>query len=167
MKFRGKKVEGLPIEYVPILRPDGDIVFIVKGIQDLSEFGKVCPQPMPPKVKLPGGKFSLDFNDKAYKLTNDRWWQLRSAWIFIKSIEETKDFEWETIDPKNPETYLNWMAEMATGFIGEEIARVIDAVTRVNSLNQSVIDAARETFLQGEEQLDDQLSSPKVEAPAT
>ncbi len=151
MQIKGRKLEGPRTRVVPILRDAGEggnIYFIVKGVADLQPFFEICPQPEAPVLKLPGGKTRLDTENAAYKAKVDTWWRIRSAWIFLKSIEATDGLQWDQVSMSAPETYPNYNKElMESGFSDGEITRLLTAVMEVNGLNESLVEEARQSFL--------------------
>src|SRR5215831_16391429 len=99
MKIHGKKLEGPNRIIVPLPRPNNqDIIFIAEGITDMEPFYKICPQPEPPKVMLPGGKTRFDPEDKRFKIEFERWVKMRTSWMAITSLRATPGLEWETVD---------------------------------------------------------------------
>lgn len=149
MKYRGKKIEGVPRKIIPVIREDGNIIVIVKGIADYSPFFAICPAPEPPVVRIPGpgNKTRQNYDDKNFQDEWLKWSKKKAAWAAIHCLAET-EFEWETIDLNNPETFENWQTElMSAGFTDAELNRIGLAMSEVNGLNEALIDEARQSFL--------------------
>lgn len=150
MRIKGKKIEGANEEILVLPRPDGDIVFIARGILDMSEFDKLCPEPKAPLLTKRNGVTIEDVTDKKYKKQVDDYGKKRMAYMIIKSLEATKDLEWEDVDLSDSSTWLNYEQEFKdSGFSQIEINRIITTVFTANSLNEKKLEEAREHFLAG------------------
>jgi len=148
MKFKGKNIEGGNEKIVPILRTDENIIFVVKSIRSYASFEALCPRPEPPKVTLPGGRIRSNVEDKNYSKALDLYASMRTAWIFLESTKESPNIEWESVNKEVPETWVNWQTELTTsGFTEDEIGRILTAVLEVNGLSESMVEAARQSFL--------------------
>jgi len=148
MKYKGKKVEGKNVEIIPIKRPEGDIIFIAEAVSNWDEFEKLLPEPTPPVVIKPGGQRVSDYTDKKFIKSVEEHARARTQWIVLKSLEATKDLEWETVDINKPETWLNYEKELKdSNFSIIEIGRIIRGVMVANSLDEDMIDAAKADFL--------------------
>lgn len=149
MKIKGKKLQGPNRIIVPLPRPNNeDIIFIAEGITDMDPFYKLCPQPDPPKVMLPGGKFKVDIEDKSFKIAFEQWAKKRSAWMAITSLRATPELEWETIDYANPDTWGNYEKELKeSGLADNEVGRIIMATIEANGLSEDRVEEARQRFL--------------------
>lgn len=173
MKFFGHKMDEPNEEICVIPRTINgeqvDIVFKAKAVLDYTDFEKMCPVPNPPEMILPGGERKLDIQDKDYRKRLNEYAQKKTAWMFIKSLEDTEGLEWETVDAGNPETWLEYNKELKSGgFSDMEILKIYQTVTSACGLNQDKIDEAQKRFLAGQGrtlasvyfQSSEQLSTP-------
>lgn len=155
MKFFGQKMDQPNEEICVIPRTINgqqvDIVFKAKAVLDYSDFEKMCPVPFPPEMILPGGERKLDTKDREYQKRLGEYASKKTAWMFIKSIEETDGLEWETVDVNNPETWLSYQTELTqAGFSDMEILKIFQTVTSACGLNQEKIEEAQKRFLAGQ-----------------
>lgn len=171
MKIKGRKLEGPRKKIVPIIRDEsegGTIIFIVQGVVDLQPFFAICPTPKPPMATKPGKVKVPNFEDKGYIAAMDAWWQKRTNWMGIKSLEGTEDLEWETVSMTDPETYKNWTTELqAAGLVDAELTRLMNAIMEVNGLSETLVEEARQSFLTSQASQENGQSSPLAEAPTT
>jgi len=151
MKYKGNKLEGAAEEIVVIPRQNGDIVFTIRAILDYDECDKLDPRPIPPTRILPGNRQQLNVDDTKYKEALDKWATNRTLYMVIKSLEATKDLEWEQVEISNPETWKFVDEEFKeAGFTAAESAYLIRKVMEVNGLNENKIKDATESFLAGQ-----------------
>ena len=169
MKIHGKKIQGPNRVIVPLPRPNNeDIIFIAEGIPDMEPFYKLCPQPEPPKVMLPGGKLKVDVEDKRFKQQFEAWAKQRSAWMAITSLRATPGLEWETVNYSDPTTWQNYEKELkASGLADNEIGRIIVATIEANGLSEERVEEARQRFLMLESTQENEPDSPTEEATTT
>lgn len=148
MKIKGKKIEGPNQEIIAIPRGIGDdIILIVKAIQDMTPFEKMCSSPVPPMRKIEGVDVP-NVKDKKFLKAIDRYVEKRMAWMVITSLEATEELEWEKVDSSDPSTWMFFKDELKeAGFSDVEVNRVIGGVVSVNALSESKVEAARERFL--------------------
>ncbi len=159
MKINGKKIQGANKEYVVIPRPDGDLVFVASAVLDMKEFKRLCPDPVPGKKQLPGGKIVEDFKDPEYLEALKTFQDKRWAYLFLKSYENSPGLEWETVQLSDPNTWLNFEKELEEAdFTNSEIQLLTIGMTAANSLNQAKIDEAKARFLAGLILSNEQLS---------
>lgn len=152
MKYKGKKVEGRNSEIIPFKRPDGDIIFIAEAVQDWDEFEKYCAEPEAPEILKPGGKRFKDENDPKYKKKLEEYAETRTHWLVLKSLQATKDIEWETVDMNDSNTWKNYRKELKdSGFTELELGRLVRGVMVANSLDEDMIETAKQDFLRGRE----------------
>lgn len=151
MKIKGKKIEGPGVEYVVIPRPDSeDIPFACAAVLDFDEFDKLCPMPDPPMVTRPGGIQTPDVEDEDYQKLLSEHGEKRIDWITLKSLEATKDLEWETVNMQDPKTWKNFEEELKqAGFSFMEVIHIRNGVLSVNSFDDAKMKEARERFLAG------------------
>lgn len=171
MLYKGRKIAGPRTIVVPVLRDEsegGNIYLKVQAVVDLEPFVKVCPPPEPPAIQLPGGKKRIDFDNVKYRSDIEAWAKKRSAWIALKALEATDGLEWETVKMSHPDTYVNWSSEMmSAGFSDFDVQRVLAAISDVNGLNESLIEEARQSFLNGVQEPANGQSSHLDEAQTT
>lgn len=152
MKYKGEKVKGRNREVIPFPREGGDIIFIAEAVQDWSEFEKLVSEPKPPTILKPGGTQIEDRKDPKYIKEVEKFNTLRTHYLILKSIENTPDLVWETVDINKPETWENFNKELQEADFTEiEISRILVGVMRANSLDERMIDEARANFLHGKQ----------------
>lgn len=153
MKINGRVVKGPNFELIVIPRGNGEENIVMKAMAVLSndEFDKVCPAPTPPAKMKPGGEKEFDFKDKNYILAQLHHGKQRLSWMIIESLRlGGNDIEWEKVKPDDPNTWENWDADFrSAGFSNVEVQRVMHGVFAANCLNETMIEAARTTFLRG------------------
>lgn len=149
MLYKGAKVSNNNIEYVVIPRNGYDIVFHIKPVLNEDEFEKFCEQPIPPTVVTAAtGLVTKDYKDKKYLAKMEEYYEIRSAFFFLKAIESTPDLAWETVDKGKPETWVNYRKEMEdSGFTGSEISLILEAIQKVMGLNDQYLEQAKDRFL--------------------
>lgn len=151
MKYKGQAIKGKNREIIPIPREGGDIIFIAEAVQDWKDFDSLVSEPEPPEIIKPGGVRIKDKKDKGYLQAVDKYNELRTHFLVIKSLEATEDLEWETIDVTNPDTWSKYQEELkASDFSDIEIGRIVIGVMRANSLDENMIEEARTNFLHGQ-----------------
>lgn len=138
-----------------------DLVFKAQAVQSMEYFDNVCPKPKPSMRLVKGGvKEEHITNEFVEQLEN--WSRLRYAYICIKSLEPS-DIEWDTVDQSKPSTWTGWMQELRdAGLSDTEINRVQALVLDANSLNESKLKAARESFLRGQGANTAESSGPRI-----
>lgn len=153
MKIAGKKLSEASKVNIVLPRTDGDIVLIAKGITSYKEFMDICPIPKPPVIKTPKGETKLDITDEAYVELRNKWAEKKTAWMIIKSLEDTPGLEWETVKSDDPDTYLNYLEELQnSGFTEAELNRIMDKILLANGINAEMIEEAEKRFLAGQVQ---------------
>jgi len=163
MKYRGKRIEGRNVVTMVIPRPDGNIAFIFEAVESFDRFDELCKPPEPPEVVRPGNIRTRNIKDPKYLKRLTDYAEKRSHYMVLKSLEATKDLEWETVDIEKPETFTNWTKElMDCGFTDIEVTLLVKASARANCLDQDMLDDARSTFLQ-EQARQSESSSQKDE----
>ncbi len=148
MKIKGKKIEGVNVEIIPIPRGDGDdIIFKARAVQDMGPFEKMCPMPKPPLRKIDGVDVP-QLKDKNYLKAMERRGEQRMAWMILTSLEATEGLEWEDVKVNDPSTWLKLESELkSSGFSAVETQRITAGVVNANALSEEKIEAARERFL--------------------
>jgi hypothetical protein len=162
MKIAGRQSFGLPEEILVLPRPGEPIVFIARGLPDLDDFEKLCPEPQPPG-KLTKDGWVPNPDDKGYKAIVAAYHKKRLAYMVIKSLEPT-EIEWDHVSLDNPATWTNWDKELkAEGLTQVEVNRVIQIVLEANCLSEDKLKAAREGFQRGRQPAPAEFSSPHTE----
>lgn len=148
MKLNGKTPTKNVVTLVLPRNEGGDIVLKAQALTDLSEFERLCPQPVPPKIRTKKSGLIDNYEDDGYKIAIQQRSDQQYAFIMIKSLEATEGLVWETIQLGDPTTYANWTKELGeAGFSVWELGRIKTTVLEANSLNESKLEAARESFL--------------------
>lgn len=164
MKMKGHSFDAPNRELCILPRSGGDVVFYADAVLDWDEFDRVYPVPKPPSVIKPGGITEVDYENPAYVAKLMKRNELRMAWLVLKSLENTPDLEWETIDMQKPNTWMNFQKELKDAFFSTaEIARIQTAVLEANSISESRIQEARENFARGQRALKAVSSGPNIE----
>jgi hypothetical protein len=151
MKIAGIDPKTLPPEAILVLpRVDGNIVFRARGVSDMDEFNKLCPEPPAPSVLSADGTKTPDSTNTGYISAmaehNKRWW----AYLVVKSLSQS-DIEWDTVQFEDSSTWANWETDLlANGFSRIECNRVYKTVLEANSLDEGKLQKARELFLLGQ-----------------
>lgn len=152
MKIAGRIFSGPRVETIVIPREDGDVIFKAKAVLDFDDFDKMCKAPEPPMKLLKGGEQVPMLDSKDYRDKLESFASKKTHWMILKSLEATKDLEWETVKMDNPETWGNFQNEFkASGFSFAEIGLIIQTVTTACGLNQQKIEEATKRFLAGQE----------------
>ena len=150
MKINGKIIEGPTPEVIVIPKGTEEFVFKALPVLNYDEFDKICPVPNPPEIMKPGGKKTLDYEDKAYdKLLTD-WAMRKNDWTALQSLSVTEGLEWETVAEGDPDTWVNFRQELRIIFTEAEIMLITDLVNIANGLDQKKIDEATKRFLAGQ-----------------
>jgi hypothetical protein len=167
MKIGGLDPKTLSREHVLVL-PRGDdeqVVFKAVGIRDLSEFDKLCPEPKPPKVVTKNGAEYRE-SDPAYLEILGHYNRKRFAYLVVHSLAPSQ-IEWDTVEMNNPKTWTNWQEDLQnSGFNQWELGRITNLVLEANSLDESKLEAARKSFLAGQQKADASTSGLQI-APGT
>ncbi|MFA5758219.1 MAG: hypothetical protein WC942_02440 [Clostridia bacterium] len=162
MKIKGKKIVGPNREIIAIPRGDKeDIVFVAEAVLDQSEFDKLCPLPEPRKKKIDGQDVP-DLRDPNYLKQVNLYSEKKIAWLVLTALTATEDLEWETVDLKDPGTWIHFRKELnASGFSDLEINMIVNGALSAQGLNEAKIEAARERFLRSKQAQLELLNSLK------
>ena len=148
MKYKGKKLEGRNTDVLVLPRGSERIVLKAQALKDYDEFEKLCPIPEPPKKLLPGGIQEPNTNDPVFLKQLNGYGEKKTNYTVIKSLEISEDIEWETVDLTKPNSWENWRTELKdAGFTEIEMLRILQLCTRVNCLDDDLLNEAKETFL--------------------
>jgi hypothetical protein len=148
MKYKGKKLEGRNVEVLVLPRSGENIVFKAEAIPDYEEFDKLAPVPEPPEILKPGGIKEKNVNDEGYKKKLTEYAETKTNYVIVKSLEATKELEWDTVDITKKETWKNWRDELTeAGFTEVEVMRIVQTVTKANALDDEMLEEARQSFL--------------------
>lgn len=153
-------------EVLVLPRGEESIVFRARGLADMDEFDKLCPDPKPPVRLTKAGKEpnEEDANWRSAMLAHGR---RRVAYMVVKSLEPS-EIEWDTVDPDNPKTWLNYTDDLRrAGFSQVEINRIVGLVWEANCLDEAKLEAARAVFLRGQQPANDAFSGPSTEPAST
>ena len=130
-------------------RVGGEIVFKARGINDMDEFNRLCPEPQPPTLLTGDGKKKTDDKDKDYLAECEEYGRRKWGYIVVKSLEPS-NIEWDTVKLEVPSTWANWDSELrANGITSVECNRVFSLALAANSLDERKLNKAREVFLRG------------------
>ena len=152
MKIAGRKIEG-PNRVTLVLPREGqeDIIIIAQAIVDMSTFDEYVKLPLPPSITKAGGLVESNFADKGYQDQLNAYNIKKLSFIVLKSLEPS-NIEWETVDIENPSTWDGYIDEMkSAGFSDVEINRIGNICMEANALDEAKLDAARQSFLRGQQ----------------
>jgi len=154
MKIKGEVLSQPNEEILVIPRSEGkDIVLRFRSVLEMDEFEKQFPPPQPPHKRLPGQKESTpDYTDPTYKKATEEYGGKKTKWMFLKSLEATEGLEWEKVKLNDPETWTLLDEELKdAGFNQFEVARIYQAMMKVNSLDEEYLAEARKRFFESAE----------------
>ena len=132
-----------------VLEREGNkpLVFKAGAITDMSEFDRLCPEPVPPDMLKRGEKVP-NYKDKGYLLAVSQQSGKRMNYIILTSLKATENLEWSTVDYGDPSTWENWRKEcLEAGISLFEVNRIVALVIDANGLNDQLLDAAKASFL--------------------
>lgn len=148
MKIQGKKLEGRNVQIIPIIRESGNVYFTAQAIKNYDDFDKLVPMPTPPQILRPGGIKEVNLQDPDYIARMNEYGQMKTDYTVLSSLADTPDLEWEKVDMSDPKTWALYREELLESGLNElEIGRIVNGVLRANSLDESVIEQARQDFL--------------------
>lgn len=149
MKIGGVAVTPPADSLLVIPRESGPLVFRARALPDMDEFDALCPLPQPPGALTKDG-WVPNPKDPTYRTILENHGKKRLAFLVIRSLEPS-NIEWDTVDPNNPKTWLNWDTDLKNaGLIQNERNRVLDLAVEANVLSESKIKEARDSFLLGQ-----------------
>ncbi len=152
MRIGGIDPKTLPNEEVLVL-PKGDqrLVFRARGLADMDEFERLCPEPTSPK-KLTKDGWVPDTADANYTNMKASYQSRRLAYIVVRSLEPSQ-IEWDTVNLDDPNTWTNWEKDLKAGGLTQvECNRVLGLVWEANCLDEGKLQKARDLFLSGPDQ---------------
>lgn len=161
VKIAGQSLERKLHEDVVVL-PRGEDAIAVKAraIEDFTVFETLCPNPKPPG-KLTKNGWEPNPEDPSYKKMCETQALKRIGWMVLMSLYE---FEWDTVNEDNPSTWANWEDELKNdGFTSVERNLIMALVLDVNNLNEAKMKASRDSFILGQAQAREELSSLNTE----
>jgi hypothetical protein len=166
MKIGGIDPRTIPNEEVLVLpRGENVIVFKARGLSDMDEFAKLCPEPTPPG-KLTKEGWVANPEDKNYVTVMAEYGKRRLAYMVVKTLEPSA-IEWETVDLTVAGTWANWEQDLkSAGFTQIECNRIVALVLEANCLDEAKLEKARKLFLLGPQTVNVATSGPSTE-PAT
>jgi hypothetical protein len=167
MKIGGIDPRTLANEEVLVLpRGESVIVFKARGLADMDEFQKLCPEPTPPG-KLTKEGWVPNPDDKNYVSVMAEYGKRRLAYMIVKTLEPSS-IEWETVDLSIAGTWANWEQDLkSAGFTQIECNRVVALVLEANCLNEEKLEKARKLFLLGPQTASAGISGPSTEPVTT
>ncbi len=166
MKIGGVEIKGLNEEILVLPRLEGeDIIIRARAVTTMDDFEKLVPEPKAPGVRTRDG-FKPDLKDTTYREKVERYNSQRLAYMILKSLEPS-EIEWERVNLDDPSTWLNWDQELREAGLSEvEVNRIIMCVMQANALDEEKLKAAREVFLHGQEEEQEESSGPDTEQPS-
>lgn len=170
MKLRGKELRGPNIQTIVIPREPEPIVLTAQAVLDYELFDKLCPRPTPPIIMKKGGVKEANVKDARFLLAAESYGRKRIAWIVLESLRlGTPDLTWDKVDLGNSNTWEGYLEELKqSGFSWAEVEHIIDGCMTVNALNESKLEAARDSFLHSlAQEAVEESSSQEGEQPST
>ena len=167
MKIGGIDPSTLPAEEVLVLpRGDQSIVFRARGLPDMEEFDKLCPEPKPPG-KLTKEGWEPNEEDAGWRSAMLAHGRKRMAYMVVRSLEPS-EIEWDSVDPDNPKTWSNYTDDLRRAGLSQvEINRIVQLVWEANCLDEEKLQRARQVFIRGQQPASDASSGPSTEPPST
>lgn len=149
MKISGIDPKTLPAEEVLVLpRGDQRIVIRARGLPDMEEFKRLCPEPTPPR-KLTKDGWVLDTADEGYQSVATEHNRRRMAYMVVCSLKPS-EIEWDTVKMDSAATWVNWESDLKAGGLTQvECNRILSLVLEANCLDEVKLQQARAVFLQG------------------
>lgn len=165
MKIGGVEVTRPAEEVLVLPRGEQSIAFRARGIADMDEFAKLCPEPKPPG-KLTKEGWVPNEDDESYKAVLAAHSKQRLAFMVVRSLEPSQ-IEWDSVDPANPRTWTNYEADFKrAGLTQVEVNRIVQLVLEANCLDENKLKKAREVFQLGQRPAPAAFSGPST-APAS
>ena len=148
MKINGRQVKlPSPVECKIFRDEEESFSFLCGPIVDYKEFDSKVPEPKAPLItNVKTGQKTVSTDDVKYKVKMAEYSELRIAWMVIKSLSATPGLEWETVDPSNPDTWLNYNKDLSSVLTQPEINRLISSVFEANNPTQTRRKEALENF---------------------
>lgn len=162
------KINGIPIikpatEILVFNRPNSDpIIFEIRAVLDRTNFDVLVPPVVPPTITKRGGEKVLDFKDANYTKIMETHGRLYHYWMILNSIyipapledgEPTRP-EWEQVNLEKPDTWHLYEKELIdSGFSEVERLRLQNSILSVNSIDETKIREARDSFLASRRQV--------------
>ena len=149
MKINGQVIAGSCIETIIIPRGDDPpVVFKAQAVLDYDEFKGMVKMPTPRNMIKKGGEKVPDLTDKIYIGLMEDYNKKQQYYLFIKSLLlGTPGLEFDNIKLTDPESWLKFEEEFKNaGFSSIETNRVIQGIMIANCLDETKIQAARESF---------------------
>lgn len=158
MKINGLQLYLPASEILVFPRPNGqDIRLEIRAVLDRTDYDRLAPPPpTPPTMIKRGGEKVADVNDKNFLAAMSRHSALYTTWMCLQSIfvaQETLDAppvrpEWELVNLEDPKTWDKYEQElMQSGFSEIERMRLQNTIFEVNSLTETKVREARDSFL--------------------
>jgi len=155
MKIAGVELAAPDNVIIPIIRGGTEIIFQAACVVDFSEFENVLKAPEPKIRTKPGDTVGKPIVDSAeFKTAINEYSSSKVAWMVCKSLLATKDLEWETVDFSNPETWINYEAELKGISLNEyQISKLVTGVMEANGLSESRVAEAKARFLASQQEV--------------
>lgn len=168
MRIKGQAISGPNEELIVIPRGKSQIVLKARAVLEYDDFERLCPEPTAPFVLKPGGRKEYNFSDPKFQAAAAQRVKKQTYYMFIKSLEATEGLEWDNIDLKRPETWLDFENELkGSGFSQIERGMITRGIMIANNLDDGKVEEARQRFLQSLQVSADDSSSQKEEPTST
>lgn len=172
MKIGGTKLSSPAVSEILVLpRANGPVAFRAKAVMSRDPFDKLCPMPRLPQKTMKGGKKVDDYEHPNFTIIAAQHGTKYQNWMFISGLfsvdpktHEDVEIEWEMVDRNDPSTYHLWEEELTeAGFSHMERMRIYNMVMEANTLSDTKLTEARNSFLRPEAEEVEPSSSPDSE----
>ena len=146
MKFKGEAIQPpTPVE-VKIRRGENDLVITLKAVMNFDEFDELVPEPKPPLVTdVKTNTKTKDIHDAGYVKKMDDYFDRRTDWTMIKSLEDS-GLEFEKVDPGKPETWKDVQKELRECFTPAEANTILNGIAEAQHPTQKTQREALDLF---------------------
>ena len=141
-----------PVDFLVLPRAGGELVIKARGVSDMDEFDKICPEPIATSVLMANGESVPETDSKDYLSQKITRAKKRYDYLVIKSLAPS-DIEWDNVRENDSNSWVNWRSDLTdNGFTSFECNLIFDLVLSVNSLDDAKLEKARKVFLLGHPQ---------------
>jgi hypothetical protein len=168
MKVNGVTARKREPEVLVFERPaTGDIVFLYRQVDkdDLEELEILCPRPTAPGQFTRAG-FVANEDEPGFRKSLRTWRSQRNAFVYIRSLEPS-NIEWDTVNPEDCTTWLNFENDMRTILTPFELGQLVGKLDGMNSLSEERLEAARQAFFTRAQRSLESVSIPPDEVAST
>ncbi len=153
MKVKNRKAGVNVVTEIFIREGQEPLVFKATALIEGAEFSKLVPEIVPPNIRRAGEDFdSPDFTSEKYIKEIKKRQELQTYYMIIKSLSATEDLVWDKVKLEDPTTWKLVDEELSEfGLSNVEKSKLMNAVSRANSLDERFIEAAKERFIRSQQ----------------